>query len=110
MDAEDVKNKQETCKMFTGCSGGKSGSQICGRHLTVVETTGDPEKGGYRSKCCTTMGSDDIALVAYALSKTHVGDEELSYEGRGLKMDNTESVKELVQEIEEYQGLCALWL
>ncbi|XP_064858566.1 ran GTPase-activating protein 1-like [Oncorhynchus nerka] len=56
------------------------------------------------------MGSDDIALVADALSKTHVGDEELSYEGRGLKMDNAESVKELVQEIEEYQGLRALWL
>uniref|UniRef100_A0A4W5R409 Ran GTPase activating protein 1b n=1 Tax=Hucho hucho TaxID=62062 RepID=A0A4W5R409_9TELE len=57
----------------------------------------------------TTMGSDDIALVADALSKTHVGDEELSYKGRGLKMDNTESVKELVQEI-EYQGLRALRL
>jgi hypothetical protein len=37
------------------------------------------------------MGSDDIALVADALSKTHVRDEELSYEGRGLKMDNAES-------------------
>uniref|UniRef100_A0A8C7UVZ2 Ran GTPase activating protein 1b n=1 Tax=Oncorhynchus mykiss TaxID=8022 RepID=A0A8C7UVZ2_ONCMY len=58
----------------------------------------------------TTMASDDIALLAEALSKTHVGYGELSYKGQGLKLDNTESVKELVREIEEYQGLRALRL
>uniref|UniRef100_A0AAZ3NUE5 Ran-GTPase activating protein 1 C-terminal domain-containing protein n=1 Tax=Oncorhynchus tshawytscha TaxID=74940 RepID=A0AAZ3NUE5_ONCTS len=57
-----------------------------------------------------TMASDDIALLAEALSKTHVGYGELSYKGQGLKLDNTESVKELVREIEEYQGLRALRL
>ncbi|CAB1313049.1 unnamed protein product [Coregonus sp. 'balchen'] len=56
------------------------------------------------------MASDDIALLAEALSKTHVGDGELSYKGQGLKLDNAESVKELVREIEEYQGLRALRL
>uniref|UniRef100_A0A8C7F3B1 Ran GTPase activating protein 1b n=1 Tax=Oncorhynchus kisutch TaxID=8019 RepID=A0A8C7F3B1_ONCKI len=56
------------------------------------------------------MASDDIALLAEALSKTHVEYGELSYKGQGLKLDNTESVKELVREIEEYQGLRALRL
>uniref|UniRef100_A0A4W5L556 Ran GTPase-activating protein 1 n=1 Tax=Hucho hucho TaxID=62062 RepID=A0A4W5L556_9TELE len=56
------------------------------------------------------MASDDIALLAEALSKTHVGYGELSYKGQGLKLDNAESVKELVREIEEYQGLRALRL
>lgn len=37
------------------------------------------------------MASDDIALLADALSKTHVGDGELSYKGRGLKLDSEES-------------------
>ncbi|XP_074477088.1 ran GTPase-activating protein 1b [Sebastes fasciatus] len=55
------------------------------------------------------MASDDIAQLADALSKTHVGDE-LSYKGLGLKLDNAESVEELVREIEQYQGLRALRL
>ncbi|KAL0983987.1 hypothetical protein UPYG_G00135550 [Umbra pygmaea] len=58
----------------------------------------------------TTMASDDIGLLAEALSKTHVGDGELSYKGRGLKLDGAESVKELVRDIEKYQGLRALRL
>ncbi|KAM7382016.1 hypothetical protein PAMA_012742 [Pampus argenteus] len=56
------------------------------------------------------MASDDIAKLADALSKTHVGDEELSYKGLGLKLDNAESVEELVREIEQYHGLRALRL
>ncbi|XP_037611812.1 ran GTPase-activating protein 1b [Sebastes umbrosus] len=55
------------------------------------------------------MASDDIAQLVDALSKTHVGDE-LSYKGLGLKLDNAESVEELVREIEQYQGLRALRL
>ncbi|KAM4524331.1 ran GTPase-activating protein 1b [Odontesthes bonariensis] len=56
------------------------------------------------------MASDDIAQLADALSKTHVGDGELSYKGLGLKLDGVESVEELVREIEQYQGLRALRL
>ncbi|XP_031153804.1 ran GTPase-activating protein 1b isoform X2 [Sander lucioperca] len=56
------------------------------------------------------MASDDIAQLADALSKTHVGDGELSYKGLGLKLDNAESVEELVCEIEQYHGLRALRL
>ncbi|XP_034715642.1 ran GTPase-activating protein 1b isoform X2 [Etheostoma cragini] len=56
------------------------------------------------------MASDDIAQLADALSKTHVVDGELSYKGSGLKLDNAESVEELVCEIEQYHGLRALRL
>ncbi|XP_038592010.1 ran GTPase-activating protein 1b [Micropterus salmoides] len=56
------------------------------------------------------MASDDIAQLADALSKTHVGDGELSYKGMGLKLDNAESVEELVREMEQYQGLRAFRL
>uniref|UniRef100_A0A3Q3L739 Ran GTPase-activating protein 1 n=1 Tax=Mastacembelus armatus TaxID=205130 RepID=A0A3Q3L739_9TELE len=56
------------------------------------------------------MASDDIAQLADALSKTHVGDGELSYKGLGMKLDNAQSVEELVHEIEQYQGLRALRL
>uniref|UniRef100_UPI003AAB4FB7 ran GTPase-activating protein 1b n=1 Tax=Centroberyx gerrardi TaxID=166262 RepID=UPI003AAB4FB7 len=54
--------------------------------------------------------ADDISQLADALSKTHVGDGELSYKGRGLKLDNAESAEELALEIEQYQGLRALRL
>ncbi|XP_061519919.1 ran GTPase-activating protein 1b isoform X2 [Phycodurus eques] len=56
------------------------------------------------------MASDDIAQLVQALSKTHLGDGELSYKGLGLKLDNAESVEGLVQEIEQYQDLRALRL
>ncbi|KAM4527041.1 ran GTPase-activating protein 1b [Fundulus diaphanus] len=56
------------------------------------------------------MASDDIAQLAAALSKTHVGDGELSFKGLGLKLDNAESAGELVRKIEQYQGLRALRL
>lgn len=56
------------------------------------------------------MASDDIAQLADALSNTHVGEDELSYKGLGLKLDSEASVEELVHEIEQYQGLRALCL
>lgn len=37
------------------------------------------------------MAADDIAQLVNVLSKTHLGDGELSYKGLGLKMDNAES-------------------
>uniref|UniRef100_A0A668TVA3 Ran GTPase-activating protein 1 n=2 Tax=Oreochromis aureus TaxID=47969 RepID=A0A668TVA3_OREAU len=57
-----------------------------------------------------TMASDDIAQLADALSKTHVGDGELSYKGLGLKLDNAESAEQLARDIKQYQGLRALRL
>lgn len=63
------------------------------------------------SPLCDRMATtDDIAKLADALSKTHVGDGELSYKGKGLKLDSTESVEELVRDIEQYQDLEALRL
>ncbi|XP_036408203.1 ran GTPase-activating protein 1a [Megalops cyprinoides] len=56
------------------------------------------------------MASDDIAQLANSLAKTQVGEGELSYKGRGLKLDNAQSVAELVREIEGFQGLQALRL
>ncbi|KAL2078072.1 hypothetical protein ACEWY4_025757 [Coilia grayii] len=56
------------------------------------------------------MASDDIAQLTEALAKTHVGDGELSYKGQGLKLDNAESVSEIVSTIETFQGLQALRL
>uniref|UniRef100_A0A671LAW0 Ran GTPase-activating protein 1 n=1 Tax=Sinocyclocheilus anshuiensis TaxID=1608454 RepID=A0A671LAW0_9TELE len=54
------------------------------------------------------MASGDIAQITEALAKTHVGEVELSYKGQGLKLDNAES--EMVQEIEQCQGLQSLRL
>ncbi|XP_056325508.1 ran GTPase-activating protein 1b [Danio aesculapii] len=56
------------------------------------------------------MASGDIAQITDALAKTHVGEVELSYKGRGLKLDNAESVKEIVEGIERCQGLQSLRL
>ncbi|KAK3559597.1 hypothetical protein QTP86_013564 [Hemibagrus guttatus] len=55
------------------------------------------------------MASADIDQLTEALAKTHVG-EELSYKGQGLKLNNTQSVEEIVREIEQFQGLKALRL
>ncbi|XP_064170213.1 ran GTPase-activating protein 1a isoform X1 [Anguilla rostrata] len=57
-----------------------------------------------------SMASEDVAQLANSLAKTQVGEVELSYKGRGLKLDNAQSVEELVQEIEAFQGLQALRL
>uniref|UniRef100_A0A8C6P6J9 Ran GTPase activating protein 1 n=1 Tax=Nothobranchius furzeri TaxID=105023 RepID=A0A8C6P6J9_NOTFU len=56
------------------------------------------------------MASRDIAQLEDALSKIHFGDGELSFKGLGMKLDNTESVEEMVSKIDQYQGLRALRL
>ncbi|KAG7491523.1 hypothetical protein MATL_G00004380 [Megalops atlanticus] len=56
------------------------------------------------------MASDDVSQLAESLAKTHVGDSELSYKGRGLKLDSTQSVEQLVRDIEEFRDLQALRL
>lgn len=54
--------------------------------------------------------ADDVAQLAEALSRAHVGDGELSYKGKGLKLDSERSVEALVREIEQFQDLRALRL
>ncbi|XP_051745229.1 ran GTPase-activating protein 1-like [Ctenopharyngodon idella] len=56
------------------------------------------------------MASDDVANLADSLAKTQVNEGELSYKGQGLKLDNAQSVEEMVKEIEEFGGLRALRL
>lgn len=56
------------------------------------------------------MAANDIAQLADALSRTHVGDGELSYKGKGLKLDSEQSAEEMVREIEQFQDLRALRL
>ncbi|XP_067237241.1 ran GTPase-activating protein 1a [Chanodichthys erythropterus] len=56
------------------------------------------------------MASDDVANLADSLAKTQVNEGELSYKGQGLKLDNAQSVEEMVKEIEEFDGLRALRL
>lgn len=55
------------------------------------------------------MASEDIARITEALANTHVG-EELSYKGHGLKLDDKQSVENIVREIEQFRGLKALRL
>ncbi|XP_058876224.1 ran GTPase-activating protein 1-like isoform X2 [Acipenser ruthenus] len=57
------------------------------------------------------MDSEDIARLTDSLSRTQVGcSGELSYKGRALKLDDAEAARELVQEIEGFEGLQALRL
>ncbi|XP_012680432.1 ran GTPase-activating protein 1a [Clupea harengus] len=56
------------------------------------------------------MATDDVAQLADSLAKTQVVGGELSYKGKGLKLDNAESVEHIVKEIKEFQGLQALRL
>ncbi|ROL41297.1 Ran GTPase-activating protein 1 [Anabarilius grahami] len=56
------------------------------------------------------MASDDVANLADSLAKTQVNEGELSYKGQGLKLDNAQSVEEMVKEIEQFDGLRALRL
>ncbi|KAA0706293.1 Ran GTPase-activating protein 1 [Triplophysa tibetana] len=56
------------------------------------------------------MASDDVTQLADSLAKTKVNEGELSYKGRGLKLDNAQSVKEMVEDIREFDGLRALRL
>ncbi|KAK9978611.1 hypothetical protein ABG768_020355 [Culter alburnus] len=56
------------------------------------------------------MASDDVANLAESLAKTQVNEGELSYKGQGLKLDNAQSVEEMVKEIEQFDGLRALRL
>ncbi|XP_076866313.1 ran GTPase-activating protein 1a [Brachyhypopomus gauderio] len=54
------------------------------------------------------MASDDVAQLTESLARTQVGEGELSYKGRGLKLDDAESAREIVKDIQAFEGLRAL--
>ncbi|CAH2312294.1 ran GTPase-activating 1 [Pelobates cultripes] len=56
------------------------------------------------------MASDDIAKLADSLAKTQVGGGELSFKGKTLKLNTAEDAQDVIQEIEEFEGLQALRL
>lgn len=56
------------------------------------------------------MASDVVAQLADSLARTQVGEGELSYKGQGLKLDNAESVEDIVKAIRKFEGLRALRL
>uniref|UniRef100_A0A8C6SZ34 Ran GTPase-activating protein 1 n=1 Tax=Neogobius melanostomus TaxID=47308 RepID=A0A8C6SZ34_9GOBI len=56
------------------------------------------------------MATDVVAQLADSLAKTGVEDGELSYKGQGRKLDDAQSVEEIVKEIQDFEGLQALRL
>ncbi|MBN3302423.1 RAGP1 protein, partial [Amia calva] len=56
------------------------------------------------------MASEEVAQLAESLAKTQVEEGELSFKGRGMKLDNAQAAEELVKEIEQFPGLQALRL
>uniref|UniRef100_UPI0037E8BC07 ran GTPase-activating protein 1-like isoform X1 n=2 Tax=Semicossyphus pulcher TaxID=241346 RepID=UPI0037E8BC07 len=57
------------------------------------------------------MATDIVAQLADSLAKTGVAEEgELSYKGQGRKLDDAQSVEEIVKEIKDFEGLQALRL
>ncbi|KAJ8387585.1 hypothetical protein AAFF_G00152810 [Aldrovandia affinis] len=85
----------------------RAGGSVTGKRKKLVLETAT---GLYVTAIGDSMASEDIAQLADSLAKTQVGEVELSYKGRGLKLDNAQSVEELVREIEDFQGLQALRL
>nr|XP_019962420.1 PREDICTED: ran GTPase-activating protein 1-like isoform X2 [Paralichthys olivaceus] len=56
------------------------------------------------------MASDIVAQLADSLAKAGVEDGELSYKGQGRKLDDAQSVEEIVKQIQDFEGLQALRL
>ncbi|XP_069087345.1 ran GTPase-activating protein 1 isoform X1 [Pleurodeles waltl] len=56
------------------------------------------------------MASEDIHTLTESFAKTKVGGGELSFKGRGLKLNTAEDANEVIKEIEEYEELQALRL
>ncbi|XP_039917521.1 ran GTPase-activating protein 1 isoform X2 [Hirundo rustica] len=56
------------------------------------------------------MASEDITKLAESLAKTKVGGGQLSFKGQGLKLNTAEDAKEVIKQIEEFDGLEALRL
>ncbi|XP_059103934.1 ran GTPase-activating protein 1 isoform X3 [Peromyscus eremicus] len=58
----------------------------------------------------TSMASEDIAKLAETLAKTQVAGGQLSFKGKSLKLNTAEDAKDVIKEIEEFDGLEALRL
>ncbi|KAM6304084.1 ran GTPase-activating protein 1 isoform 2-T2 [Podargus strigoides] len=56
------------------------------------------------------MASEDITKLAESLAKTKVGGGQLSFKGQSLKLNTAEDAEEVIKQIEESDGLEALWL
>nr|XP_033944977.1 ran GTPase-activating protein 1-like isoform X1 [Pseudochaenichthys georgianus] len=56
------------------------------------------------------MATDIVAQLAESLAKTGVEDGELTYKGQGRKLDDAQSVEEIVKEIQDFEDLQALRL
>lgn len=58
----------------------------------------------------TNMASEDIAKLAETLAKTQVAGGQLSFKGKSLKLNTAEDAKDVIKEIEDFDGLEALRL
>nr|XP_061790152.1 ran GTPase-activating protein 1-like [Nerophis lumbriciformis] len=56
------------------------------------------------------MATDIVSQLAESLAKTLVEEGELSYKGQGRKLDDSQSVEEIVKDIKDFEGLQALRL
>ncbi|XP_048210729.1 ran GTPase-activating protein 1 isoform X2 [Perognathus longimembris pacificus] len=56
------------------------------------------------------MASEDIAKLAETLAQTQVAGGQLSFKGKSLKLNTAEDAKDVIKEIEEFDGLEALRL
>ncbi|KAM8824062.1 ran GTPase-activating protein 1-like [Synchiropus picturatus] len=56
------------------------------------------------------MATDIVSQLADSLAKAGVEEAELSYKGQGRKLDDAQSVEEIVKEIQDFEGLQALRL
>ncbi|XP_012575900.1 PREDICTED: ran GTPase-activating protein 1 isoform X2 [Condylura cristata] len=56
------------------------------------------------------MASEDIAKLAETLAKTQVAGGQLSFKGKSLKLNTAEDAKDVIKEIEDFEGLEALRL
>ena len=60
-----MKNKLENGKCLVVAQEGKGKSEVGKTFDLVVETNGDPEKGGYRSKRCVSSVCANQMLLDY---------------------------------------------
>lgn len=58
----------------------------------------------------SNMASEDIAKLAETLAKTQVAGGQLSFKGKSLKLNTAEDAKDVIKEIEDFDGLEALRL
>ncbi|XP_028456471.1 ran GTPase-activating protein 1 isoform X1 [Perca flavescens] len=56
------------------------------------------------------MATDSVSQLADSLAKAAVEEGELSYKGQGRKLDDAQSVEEMVKEIQDFKDLQALRL